>query len=65
MDRFLRPSGAAYLVVAALFIGVLAGFQSWAAKNSAKAAPEATQVAPAAVPAAPKAPAVDHAAGGR
>ena len=64
MDRFLRPSGAAYLVVAVLFIGVLAGFPSWAAKNSAKAAPKATQVAVAAVPAAPNAPAVDHAAGG-
>ena len=63
MDRFLRPSGAAYFVVAAVFIGVLAGFPSWAAKNSAKATPGATQVAVAAVPAAPKPPAADQPAG--
>ena len=65
MDRFVRPSGAAYFVVAVVFIGVLAGFPSWAAKNSAKVTPKATQDASAAVPAAPTPPAVDHAAGGQ
>src|SRR6202158_2128866 len=60
MDRFLRPSGVAYLVIAVLFIGVLAGFPSWAAKNSGKA----TQGVVAPAPAESKPPAIDHAAGG-
>src|SRR5512141_2403580 len=58
MDRFLRPSGAAYLVVAVVFIGLLVGFPRWAAKTSANRAQAAT------APAAPKPPAIDHAAGG-
>jgi hypothetical protein len=37
MDRFLRPSGAVYLVIAVVFIGLLAGLPSWAAKSSTKA----------------------------
>src|SRR6266508_588967 len=61
MDRFLRPSGAVYLVVAVVFIGLLAGLQSWAAKNSGKA----TQAASAPVEGAPKPSAVDHSAGGQ
>ena len=74
MDRFLRPSGAAYLLVAVVFIGLLVGLPSWAAKSSANR----TQSASAAVPVAPKEPAaahthtdhasskpaIDHAAGG-
>src|SRR5262249_22617280 len=61
MDRFLRPSGAVYLVVAVLFIGLLAGFPSWAAKNSTKA----TKAAPApeqGAHEAHKAPPIDHTA---
>jgi len=50
MDRFLRPSGAAYLVIAVVFIGLLVGLPSWAAKNSSNR----TQTASAAVPTAPK-----------
>jgi len=53
MDRFLRPSGAAYLVIAVVFVGLLVGLPSWAAKNSANRA----QTASAAVPVAPKEPA--------
>src|SRR3990172_5395858 len=48
MDRFLRPSGAAYFVVAVIFIGVLAGLPSWAAKNSATKPQGASAPAPAA-----------------
>ncbi len=60
MDRFLRPSGAAYLVVAVVFIGLLAGLPSWAAKNSTRS----THGAPAPAEAPSKGPAIDHAAGG-
>jgi len=56
MDRFLRPSGAVYLVVAVAFIGLLVGLPSWAAKSSANK----TQTASAAVPVAPKEPAAAH-----
>ena len=59
MDRFLRPSGAAYLVVAVVFIGLLAGLPSWAAKNSTHSTHGAS--APAEAPS--KGPAIDHAAG--
>jgi mono/diheme cytochrome c family protein len=45
MDRFLRPSGAVYFVVAVVFIGLLAGLPTWAAKNSAKAAQVAAKAA--------------------
>src|SRR6266481_8020738 len=41
MDRFLRPSGAVYLVIAVVFIGLLAGLPSWAAKSSTKATQDA------------------------
>ncbi len=61
MDRFLRPSGAVYLVVALVFIGLLAGFPSWAAKNSNHKATHGV-VAPA--PAESKPPAIDHTAAG-
>ncbi len=61
MDRFLRPSGAVYLVVALVFIGLLAGFPSWAAKNSNHKATHGV-VAPA--PAESKPPAIDHTAPG-
>ena len=50
MDRFMRPSGVAYLVVAVVLIGLLVGLPSWAAKSSANR----TQTASAAVPVAPK-----------
>jgi Cytochrome c, mono- and diheme variants len=74
MDRFMRPSGVAYLVVAVVFIGLLVGLPSWAAKSSANKA----QTASAAVPVLPRSrrprtrtplplpltPAIDHAAGG-
>ena len=61
MDRFLRPSGAAYLVVAAVLIGLLAGLPSWAAKSSAKTA----QGAPAPTHGEHKPmTAAEHAAGG-
>ena len=50
MDRFMRPSGVAYLVVAVVFIGLLVGLPSWAAKSSANR----TQTASAAVPVEPK-----------
>ena len=56
MDRLLRPSGAVYLVVAVVFIGLLVGLPSWAAKSSANK----TQTASAAVPVAPKEPAAAH-----
>ena len=56
MDRFLRPSGAAYLVIAVVFIGLLVGLPSWAAKSSVNR----TQTASAAVPVAPKGPADAH-----
>jgi len=61
MDRFLRPSGAVYLVVALVFIGLLAGFPGWAAKNSNHKATHGV-VAPA--PAESKPPAIDHTAAG-
>jgi len=50
MDRFMRPSGVAYLVVAVVLIGLLVGLPSWAAKSSANR----TLTASAAVPVAPK-----------
>ena len=56
MDRLLRPSGAVYLVVAVVFIGLLVGLPSWAARSSANKA----QTASAAVPVAPKEPAAAH-----
>ncbi|HEX9420846.1 MAG TPA: cytochrome c, partial [Methylomirabilota bacterium] len=56
----MRPSGAAYLVVAVVFIGLLAGLPSWAAKNSTHSTHGAS--APAEAPS--KGPAIDHAAGG-
>ncbi len=52
----MRPSGVAYLVVAVVFIGLLVGLPSWAAKSSANKA----QTASAAVPVAPKEPAAAH-----
>ena len=60
MDRFLRPSGAVYLVVAVVFIGLLAGLPSWAAKSATKA----TQSAPVPAESAPKKPPIDHTASG-
>ena len=60
MDRFLRPSGVAYLVVAVVFIGLLVGLPGWAAKSSANR----TQSASAAVPVAPKEPTAEHSASG-
>ena len=60
MDRFLRPSGAVYLVVAVVFIGLLAGLPSWAAKSATKA----TQSAPVPAESAPKKPTIDHTASG-
>jgi mono/diheme cytochrome c family protein len=64
MDRFLRPSGAVYLVVAVVFIGVLAGLPSWTAKSSARAAQSASAPGQAAHEGAHQAPIIDHAAGG-
>src|SRR3990170_1145867 len=62
MDRFLRPSGAAYFVVAVIFIGVLAGLPSWAAKNSATKPQGASAPAPAASKAHAALPAASHGA---
>lgn len=68
MNRFLRPSGAAYFVVAVVFIGVLAGLPTWAAKNVATNTQGASAPAPAAskahaaLPAASQGAAADPAA---